>query len=392
MSSTVPAWPGESEVDARISILKDNMAQEQLDALIITSQENFEYYTGFRTLFWISNSRPMIGIIRRDKSEVSIVMSRIEGQNEYYGRNPNVQAVFYSGFIGAALESAKDCLSGLPSGSAVGLDYGPDMFGRGSIALVDALRSEPHNFRLTDAADLIWRQRVIKTQHEFDAKRIVCKMATEAYFAGLGDLRLGMSEFEYGQLLKQRLIALGAESVDWLPVRFARGHKSPTQPNNDTKLQRDDFIWVDFGARRGDSISDLNRVAKVGKATPEQEKLYRFVRSVTLRVAEGIRPGMTGGDVFKLFDETWHERNIAASGLTHGAGRVGHGSGVGATEPPSLMPESTELIQEGMILHVEPKLVAADGVFEMEEVIRILPNGVEFLSEVSPEELPIVEL
>ncbi|MFE3002954.1 M24 family metallopeptidase [Nocardia sp. NPDC059246] len=372
--------------------MKDNMARGQLDALIITSEVNFVYYTGFRTLLWAANSRPMFGIIRRDKPEVSIVMSPIEGHNEYCGRNSNVKEVFYDGFIDAALESVESCLNGLPSGSDIGFDYGPDMRGRGSIALTDSLRSEPNNFRLTDAADLIWRQRTIKTEHEIEAKRTVSKIATDAYFGGLEDLRLGITEYEYGQLLKQRLIALGADSVDWLPVRFQQSVKSPTQPNTDYKLQRDDFIWVDIGARRGDSRSDLNRVTKVGKATPEQEELYKFVRGVTLRVAEGIRPGMTGGDAFALFHEIWTTRNVVGPGLTPGAGRVGHGSGVIGTEPPSLMPGSTELIQEDMILHVEPKLVAAGGVFETEEVIRVTPRGGEFLSEISPEKLPTVEL
>ncbi|MFE5700331.1 M24 family metallopeptidase [Rhodococcus koreensis] len=392
MSTTIPSWPSEPEIDARIDRLKANMAQAQLDALILTSQENVEYYTGFRTLFWVSNSRPMLAVVRPDTDGISLVMSGIERHNEYYGRNANIHTAFYSGFIDVAIETTAACLDGLPSGAVIGFDYGPDMFGRGSIALIDLLRQEPKNFRLTDAADLIWNQRLVKTEREIESKRTVCKIATDAYFAGLGDLSLGITEYEYGQLLKQRLIGLGADTVDWLPVRFQREVKSPTQPNNDTKLEVDDFIWVDIGARRGDSISDLNRVTKVGKATAEQEKLYQFVREVTLRVAEGIRPGMTGGDVFSMYQEIWSARNVAPSGLTPGAGRVGHGSGAGATEPPSLMPGSTEIILENMILHVEPKLVAADGVFEVEEVIRVRSDGVEFLTELSPEKLPVLEL
>ncbi|MFE3003141.1 M24 family metallopeptidase [Nocardia sp. NPDC059246] len=392
MSATNPVWPSESTINARIDRLKENMAQAQLDGLILTSQQNIEYYTGFRTLLWSGSTRPMLAVVRPDAPGIALVISQIEGHNEYCGRNANVHPVFYNGFVNVAMESTAACLDSLPSGSVVGFDYGLNMFGRGSIALTDLLRAEPKNFRLTDADDVIWSQRVIKSEHEFEAKRIVCKIATDTYYAGLGDLRLGMTEYEYGQILKQRLIALGADTVDWLPVRFQQEVKSPTQPNGDSKLEVDDFIWVDFGARRGDSISDLNRVAKVGKATSEQERLYQFVREVTLRVAEGIRPGMTGGDVFSMFQDTWTARNVAADGLTPGAGRVGHGSGVGITEPPSLAPGSTETILEDMILHVEPKLVAAGGVFELEEVIRVRSNGVEFLTEVSPEKLPIVDL
>lgn len=55
-------------------------------------------------------------------------------------------------------------------------------------------------------------------------------------------------------------------------------------------------------ARRADQISDLDRVAKVGKATPEQEDLYGFVGGLTVRLAEKVRPGMTGPTVYRLFE------------------------------------------------------------------------------------------
>ncbi|MDA9446114.1 hypothetical protein XI01_05210 [Bradyrhizobium sp. CCBAU 21360] len=389
MSSAIPSWPGDPEISSRISRLKENMAEASLDALILTSQRNFEYYSGFRTLFWLSDTRPLLAIVRRDKPGISILANRGE-QYGHWSRNADVHQVFYDGFTEVALETAGDFLRGLPSGAAVGLDYGRDMFGRGSMALIDFLRGAPNHYRLEDSADLIWRQRLIKSEHEFQAKRAACKIATDAFFAGLADLRVGTTEYEFGQSLKQRMIGLGADSVDWLPVRFGRGGRGYARPNGDTRLQHDDFIWVDMGARRADQISDLNRVAKVGAATPEQEDIYDFVRGVTLKLAEGVRPGMSGHDVFALFQKLWSVREH--SGRLAIAGRVGHGSGVALTEPPSLMTGSAEVIQEDMILHVEPKLEAAGGVFQIEEVFRVTPSGPEFLSAVSPAKLPIVEL
>jgi len=389
MNAIVPSWPSEAEVSGRVSVLKQNMAQGSLDALVITSQHNFEYYTGFRSLFWCSDTRPLLAVVRRDKPGISLIVHRVEERNEHCGRNANVHPYFYDGFTSSALEAVQTYLSDLPSGAAVGFDYGTDMFGRGSIALFESLRATPHNFRLQDAAELIWLQRLIKSEHELQAVRAACGIATDAFFAGLSDLRIGMSEHEFGQLLKQRMIGLGADSVDWLPVRFGRGGRAYCQPNADFALKNDDFVWCDIGARRADQISDLCRVAKVGKATPEQEDLYGYVRSVTLRLAEGIRPGMTGHDAFALFHELWSVRNLSR---VSSAGRVGHGSGLALTEPPSLMAGSTEIIQEDMVLHVEPKLEAAGGVFQVEEVFRVTPNGPEFLSDIAPEKLPVVEI
>ncbi|MGF6875759.1 M24 family metallopeptidase [Paraburkholderia sp. MM5477-R1] len=389
MAISLPEWPSQEEVGGRIERLRENLATGGLDALVVTSQHNFEYYTGFRTLFWLSDTRPLFAVVRRDKPGVTIVASRIEEKNEHNGRNPRVRPVFYDGFTDDAIRAVGQVLSELPSGSAIGFDYGRDMLGRGSVALIDSLRGETSSYRLTDAADLIWTQRMVKSDHELQAVKNACYIATTAFFEGLPDLRIGMTEYAFGQQLKQRMIGLGADSVDWLPVRFGRGGRSYAQPNSGVRLELDDFVWADIGVRRADQISDLCRVAKVGKATAEQEDLYGYVRGVTLRLAEGIRPGMTGHDAFVLFERLWSERQLAR---ISSAGRVGHGSGIALTEPPSLMAGSTEVILEDMVLHVEPKLEAAGGVFQVEEVFRVTSSGPEFLSPLAPERLPIVEL
>lgn len=384
-----PLWPGEAEIGARVEGLRASMADASIHAMILTSRQNFEYYSGFRTLFWASDTRPLLAVVRQDRAGIAIIVNSSEERNAQAWPNPHVHPLYYQGYTDVAMSLAGEFLSDLRAGAAVGLDYGPDMFGRGSIALIDYLRAKPRNFKLSDEANLIWRQRLVKSQHELDAKREVCRIATDSFFAGLADLRIGMNEYEFGQLLKQRMIGLGADSVDWLPVRFDPAGKSYAQPNYDFPLAHGNFIWVDMGVRRADQISDLDRVAKVGKATPEQEDLYGFVRGVTIRLAEKIRPGMTGEKVYHLFEELWSERQL--SRLT-AAGRVGHGSGIALTEPPSLMAGSSEIILEDMILHVEPKLELAGGVYQTEEVFRVTRTGPEFLSDIAPERLPIVDL
>ncbi|MET4519187.1 hypothetical protein [Bradyrhizobium sp. I1.7.5] len=150
----------------------------------------------------------------------------------------------YHSYAEVAVSAAGEFLNGLPAGAAVRFDYGPDMFGRGSIALIDYLRAAQRKCRLSHQADLIWQQRLVKSQHELATKRQACRIATESFFAGLADLRLGMNEYEFGQLLKQRMIALGADSVEWLPVRFDPAGKSYAQPNYNVPLARGNFTGL----------------------------------------------------------------------------------------------------------------------------------------------------
>jgi Xaa-Pro dipeptidase len=101
-----------------------------------------------------------------------------------------------------------------------------------------------------------------------------------------------------------------------------------------------------------------------------------------------IRPGMPAKNVLREFDRLW---NPGAFGKPYGsAARIGHGSGIGLTEPPSLMESSQETIQAGMVLHLEPKIETDTGVFQVEEVFVVRDNGVEFLSDIAPPDLPTV--
>src|SRR5262249_23101386 len=111
------------------------------------------------------------------------------------------------------------------------------------------------------------------------------------------------------------------------------------------------------------------------------------VREVTLAICRSVRPGRTCGDVYRDFQRLWGEAKL---GEVYGlVSRIGHGGGLDVTEPPSLS-LNDDVIEEGMILHVEPKLEREGAVFQFEEVLHVQRDGVDFLSELSPERCPLV--
>ncbi|RWD77980.1 MAG: aminopeptidase P family protein, partial [Mesorhizobium sp.] len=57
---------------------------------------------------------------------------------------------------------------------------------------------------------------------------------------------------------------------------------------------------------------------------------------------------------------------------------------------PSLSKTDSTVIQPGMIFHIEPKLERDGAVFQFEEVVFVTDSGVEFLSDLSPETVPVI--
>lgn len=383
MHYELAAAPPAATFQRRIDIMQRSMAADKVDLLILTSRANFEYFSGLLSQFWVSPARPLLAVIDRRQPGIRLVMSRGESRNPSAAAIPGLNFSFYDGFLDGALDAL---VAGIPTDTKlVAIDYGDDHFGRGSLAMLARLRERSADMQIVERADLIWAQRMVKDETEISEKRVACSIATGAFFECLANLEPGQSEHAFGQALKQSMIGRGAHAIDWLPVRFGAGALSYTQPPTERQLQANDFIWVDMGARYGTQISDLNRVAKAGKATPTDQDLYGFVRDTTLRLAETVRPGMSGADVFATFEELWSKRDLPRFSA---ASRIGHGSGVELTEPPSLMAGSDEIIKADMILHLEPKVETDFGVYQVEEVFRVTSAGPEFLSEIAPATLP----
>jgi Xaa-Pro dipeptidase len=380
--------PIRTEVPKRQRRVREEMARRNVDALILTSRANFEYFTGFRSTFWASTTRPFYSVILRDSSSCIILVHRAEERSTAFDHG-NAEFVFYTLFLNDALRTLAELIAKRAlSAKRIAIDYGDDIFGRGSLTLVDALRGLPGNPEVLEGDQLIWAVRLIKSEYEIQMKRRACHIATDSFFEPLPNLRLGQTEKEFGRAITINMLNNGADYVDFLPVHFGKSGLPYIRPASERRLEQDDFVWVDMGCVYNDYHSDLNRIAKAGETSESERAAYRFVREVTIELAKRIRPGMPCPEVVREFDKLW---TPGAFGKPYGnSARIGHGSGLGLTEPPSLMQDSTEVIQAGMILHLEPKIETDKGVFQVEEVFVVRENGVEFLSDLAPKELPTV--
>ncbi|HEX7856211.1 MAG TPA: M24 family metallopeptidase [Sphingobium sp.] len=366
-----------------------------LSALILTSRDHFEYFTGFRTMLWASFARPYFAIITPDDSSTKVLVPPIEMRNAEY--NPGgCDFIYYEGFVDEALTCLEKTLArSITAGSLVGVDYGDESFGRGFCGLEALVERAGGRVPVIEAANVIWDVRMFKSEFEITQKRRACKIATDAFFQSLPLLRIGNSEQDFARALASRMFLGGAESVDWLPVRFGTGRwPAPRHPTS-RPLSEDDFLWTDMGCSFEGYKSDVSRVAKAGMPSSQQQAEYGRIRELTLAFGDAVRPGMTCDEIAREFGRLVGVSSAKAgrpnSTVAAPAGRVAHGSGLGYTEPPSVMQGSAQVIRPGMVLHVEPRSEFADGVFQTEEVLVVRDQGIEWLSELAPASLPVIE-
>jgi Xaa-Pro aminopeptidase len=263
------------------------------------------------------------------------------------------------------------------------------MFGRGSIALADMIRELARDAYAIDGVAAIWRVRMIKSAYEVGLKRQSFEIVNAAFDDAIACARIGMSERELCSDMQARILHNGADHADAIAMTFGRGDFIYNRPPSDRPLQPEDYIWTDFRSPYGGYPADRNRIARAGGPTVWEETFYETVRTLTLEVARSIRPGLLCRDVFEVYKTFWAEAKLPQPyGLIS---RIGHGGGLDVTEPPSLSATDLTVISPGMVLHLEPKLELEGAVFQFEEIVHVLEQGVEFVSALSPKAVPIVE-
>jgi Xaa-Pro aminopeptidase len=384
-ASPVPATDP-AELDNRLNTIRREMVVEGIDVLLLTGQKNIEYFTDYRTLSWAYNARPLFGLI--DEQRFIICANRIEARN-LESQPRGFSTVYYQGYLA---EGAQTLLATLPAHRGPGklgiaIDWGQDMFGRGCVEIVAdmAMRS---NVTLMSGATALWRTRMQKTPFEAALKRQSFAIVNEAFDRVIAEARLGVSEADLCRILQARIMENGADRADQIAMIFGRGDFIYSRLPSQRRLEVGHYLWTDFRAPYGGYPADRNRIARGGDPESWEMKAYETTRNLTIALARSTKSGMTCGDLFDVFEDLWRSADLPpAYGMVS---RIGHGGGLEVTEPPSISKNNPQVIKEGMILHLEPKLELDGAVFQFEEVIYVREEGVEFLSEISPAELPVI--
>ena len=132
------------------------------------------------------------------------------------------------------------------------------------------------------------------------------------------------------------------------------------------KLSLGDILSVDIGVVYDGWVADAARTFPVGPITPVAEKLLEVTEGSLFKAVEQCRPGNRLGDVSHAVQEY-----VEAEGFSVVRSLVGHGIGRDMHEEPQIPnfgePGRGPLLEEGMVLAVEPMVTAGRHAVRMGE-------------------------
>ena len=243
-------------------------------------------------------------------------------------------------------------------------------------------------FVTTDAlATAIEEIRIVKTDAEIEKIKAAQKIAEEAFDHILTFIKEGMTEKEISLELDFYMLSHGADALSFETIAVAGKNSSmPHGVPGEYRVQKGDFITMDYGAVVDGYHSDMTRTVCLGKPSDKMREVYNAVLEAQLKGLESLHDGISGVDADKAAREVIEN---AGYGKNFGHG-LGHGVGVEIHESPRLSPKAPHTLRAGHVVTVEPGIYLPDefGV-RIEDMAVITENGSVNLTN-CPKELIIL--
>lgn len=235
-----------------------------------------------------------------------------------------------------------------------------------------------------EAIDALRRSKGIEEKQKILAAQAI---AEKAFDRILGFIKEGVTERDIALELDFYMLKNGAECVSFETIAVSGKNSSmPHGVPSDKKIERGDFITMDFGAVVDGYHSDMTRTVAVGEVSSKQAEVYETVLSAQEKSLALLKAGVS------CFDADAAARDIIKSagyGSFFGHG-TGHGVGIEIHEQPRLSPKSKQILEIGDVVTVEPGIYLPEefGV-RIEDMAFITENGCENLTK-SPKSLIIL--
>ena len=377
-----------SEFETRMRKAQALMDEAGLAALLLTTEPEVRYFTGYLTQFWQSPTRPWFLVLPRAGKPIAVIpaigaacMARtwVDDIRTWSSPRPENEGVSLLAETLREVVGAK---------ARLGLPQGPETHLRMPLADYFRLHALLPGVETVDATDIIRGLRMVKSEAEIAKIAHICGLVSGVFEALPGLLAEGLSEVEIFRLFKRTCLERGADDVAYLVGGAGQGgYGDIISPPSDRCVGPGDVLILDTGSVFDGYYCDFDRNYAFGHASDRVRAAYETVFAATEAGFEAARPGACCADVHRAMQTVMDK----GGALGNDVGRLGHGLGMQLTEWPSITPDDRTVLEPGMVLTLEPGMTFAPGlVMVHEENIVIRDRGAAYLTRRAPPTLPAV--
>ena len=316
-----------TEFDSRKDRLLIEMAERNLDAMLLFAQESMYWLTGYDT-FGFCFFQCLV--LKADGTMVLLTRSADIRQARHTSTIANI-VVWMDRENANPAADLRNLLNDIDLlGRRIGVEYDTHgLTGRNARLLDEQLQTFG---KIEDASHLVGRLRLLKSAAEITKAKKAAALADDALDAALPLIKHGEDEAAILAAMQGAVLAGGGDypangfivgsGADALLCRYKAGRR---------KLNKNDQLTLEWAGVFHHYHAAMMRTVLVGKVSKRHQELYDAVLDALLAVEKAMVPGKTFGDVFDA-----HARELEAHGLTrHRLNACGYS--LGARFAPSWM-------------------------------------------------------
>ncbi len=229
--------------------------------------------------------------------------------------------------------------------------------------------------------------RAVKTEEELSYIQKAQESTDKTFDYILKRIEPGKTEKEIMLDMEFFMRSLGSEGVSFdFIVVSGKNSSLPHGVPTDKKIEKGDFLTMDFGAVYNGYRSDMTRTVAVGSADEKQKEIYNLVLKAQTEAIKAIKQGQKCNDIDKIARDIIYGAGYEGC-FGHG---LGHSVGIEIHEAPAFNTRCQTVLKKGTIMTVEPGIYIENkyGV-RIEDMVYVLEDDCLNLTK-SPKELIIL--
>jgi len=344
--------------------LEQQLAERELDRMLVLNLLNIRYLTGFTGTNGACVCGPGTRLFFTDFRYTERAEAEVEGWE--------------------ILTIANDWLGGIAEHLQGRVGFEDDHM---SVRLLEKLKEKlADGVEMVAAGGRVEELRRVKDEGELALIEEAAKLADEALRWSVGQGLAGRTEREVARAFEARIRELGGDPS--FPAIIAAGPNGalPHAEPGEREIGKGELVVFDMGAAIDGYCSDGTRTFATGDPGEEAIEVYEAVREAQQASLDAIQAGVKGEDVDKVAREVI---DGAGHGDRFGHG-LGHGVGLELHEAPRLSLRSDDVLAPGEVVTVEPGIYLPGKLgVRIEDLVVVTEDGLRNLSSL-PKELQVV--
>lgn len=243
---------------------------------------------------------------------------------------------------------------------------------------------KPTEIVADDRFDTLLRDmRSVKNETELSLMQQAQKLTDDTFSYIVERIEAGRTERDVMLDMEFYMRRLGSEGVSFdFIVVSGKNSSLPHGVPTDKKIERGDFVTMDFGAVIGGYHSDMTRTIAVGAVSDEQKLVYDTVLKAQLSAIDAVKSGVVCKDIDKIARDLIYAAGYEGC-FGHG---LGHSVGVEIHERPNFNTRCDTVLKAGTVMTVEPGIYLENrfGV-RIEDMVFVTADGCINLTKSSKE-------